>query len=197
MPEVGVNPEGGRYTWEDFLELEEDDLRELIDGELVEVEVPTGIHERIVALLIQWLGTWADAHDAGMVFGSGYKVRISKSRGVMPDVQFFRKENLPRGYSKGLANGHPDIAVEILSPSSVRYDRVTKLAWYAQIGTSEYWLVDPEHRTVERLVLHAERYLIAQALEGDVVFAPESCAGLEIPLAKLWSAVDELGAARE
>ena len=36
------------YTWDDFVALEEDDLRELIDGELVEVEVPTKLHEYIV-----------------------------------------------------------------------------------------------------------------------------------------------------
>jgi len=36
------------YTWDDFVALEEDDLRELIDGELVEVEVPTASHEYIV-----------------------------------------------------------------------------------------------------------------------------------------------------
>jgi Uma2 family endonuclease len=37
----------GRYTWDDFVALDEDDLRELIDGELVEVEAPTKAHERI------------------------------------------------------------------------------------------------------------------------------------------------------
>jgi len=36
-------------TWDDFVALEEDDLRELIDGELMEVEVPTALHETIVA----------------------------------------------------------------------------------------------------------------------------------------------------
>ena len=39
--------ESGRYTWDDFIALEEDDLRELIDGELVEVEVPTDGHEHV------------------------------------------------------------------------------------------------------------------------------------------------------
>ena len=41
-------PGSGPYTWDDFVALEEDDLRELIDGELVEVEVPTVKHEEIV-----------------------------------------------------------------------------------------------------------------------------------------------------
>ena len=48
-------------------------------------------------------------------------------------------------------DGTPDLVVEILSPSSRRYDRVTKLRWYAQLGVPEYWLVDPDARTLERL----------------------------------------------
>ncbi|HEY3819489.1 MAG TPA: hypothetical protein VGL81_20105 [Polyangiaceae bacterium] len=47
------------YTWDDFIALEEDDLRELIDGELVEVEVPTKLHEYIVWLLSHYLAAWA------------------------------------------------------------------------------------------------------------------------------------------
>jgi hypothetical protein len=36
-------------TWEELGELPEDDLRELIDGVRVELEVPNRRHERIVA----------------------------------------------------------------------------------------------------------------------------------------------------
>jgi Uma2 family endonuclease len=59
-----------RYTWDDFVALEEDDLRELIDGELVEVEVPTARHEDIVMVLGQLLGNWADAGHGGRARGS-------------------------------------------------------------------------------------------------------------------------------
>ena len=41
-------------------------------------------------------------------------------------------------------------------------------------------------------MLENGRYLITEALEGDEVFRPASFEGLEIPLAKLWAAVDEL-----
>ena len=53
-----------RYTWDDFIALEEDDLRELIDGELVEVEVPTFSHEEIVVAMVTALGVWSDAGTA-------------------------------------------------------------------------------------------------------------------------------------
>ena len=181
----------GRYTWDDFVALEDDDLRELIDGELVEVEVPTKAHERIAFLIAHWLEGWAEAGSHGTTLGSGYKVRITSKRGVMPDVQFFRAGNFPRGQQQGLVDGRPDLAVEVSSPSSVRYDRVTKLRWYASIGVPEYWIVDPSARTIERLVLANARYTIADALEGPSVFRPESFEGLVIDLAALWKVLDD------
>ncbi len=51
----------GPYTWDDFVALQEDDLRELIDGELVEVEVPTNDHEHIVLRIGGALAAWIDA----------------------------------------------------------------------------------------------------------------------------------------
>jgi Uma2 family endonuclease len=189
MTDVAV-PEPGPYTWDDFIALGEDDLRELIDGELLEVEVPTRSHERIGALIVYFLEGWAEAHGGGETLGSGYKVRITNKRGVMPDAQFFRAGNEPRDQEQGLVEGHPDVVVEIVSPSSVRYDRVTKMTWYAGIGVPEYWIVDPAARTLERLVLERGRYLIADALAGNRVFRPASFDGLEIPLSKLWKALE-------
>jgi|HubBroStandDraft_5_1064220.scaffolds.fasta_scaffold319324_1 Uma2 family endonuclease len=180
--------EPGPYTWDDFIALDEDDLRELIDGELVEVEVPTEVHEGIVPMLSYYLVGWSLAHGGGETLGSGYKVRIAERRGVMPDLQFYRTGNEPRGQTQGLAHGHPDLVVEVVSPSSVRYDRVIKMRWYASIGTPEYWIVDPAARTLERLTLEGDRYVIADALEGAAVFRPASFEGLEVPLARLWDA---------
>src|SRR5260221_12263296 len=156
MPDVAI-PEPGPYTWEDFIALDEDDLRELIDGELVEVEVPTKAHERIGVLITYFLEAWADPRDAGMTLGAGYKIRVTDKRGVMPDAQFYRAGNEPRGQEQGLVDGRPDLVVEISSPSSVRYDRVKKLAWYASIGVAEYWLVRPAPPTVGGVRLHHPR----------------------------------------
>ena len=71
----------GPYTWRDFVDLDEDDPRELLDGRLVEIEVPTWTHERIVAALILDLGTWALSRKAGQVLGSSYKLRIDAGGG--------------------------------------------------------------------------------------------------------------------
>ena len=187
-PMLQTAPSVGPYTWDDFVALEEDDLRELIDGELLEVEVPTRIHEFIVMMLGHFLNAWAIPREAGFVLASGYKIKITERRGVMPDVQFFR-----RGFTsaepteQGLVSGHPDLSIEIVSPSSGKYDRVIKLGYYASIGLPEYWIVDPAARTLERLVLDGERFRIDDALSGDDVFRPASFPELEIALAKLWT----------
>src|SRR4029453_4819766 len=83
-------PAEALHCWEDFIALDEDDLRELVDGRLVEIEVPTGLHEWIAPGRPRRLGNWVHEHRAGVVLASGYKVRIRHDRGVMPDVQFFR-----------------------------------------------------------------------------------------------------------
>lgn len=188
-PDVSSTAPSARYTWDDFVALDEDDLRELIDGELVEVEVPTLGHEKVVTRLATAMTVWADAGNGGFAVVSGYKVRISNRRGVMPDVQFYRRGNEPaEDQEQGLARGRPDLVVEVVSPSSKRYDRVKKLHWYAQLGVPEYWLVDPEAQTLERLALREGVYAIVESCGGDEVFRPASFEGLEIPLAKIWSA---------
>ncbi len=180
--------EVGTYTWRDFIELDEDDLRELLDGHLVEIETPTWAHEAIVVDLMTDLGQWARIRNAGQVLGSGYKVRIDDENGYMPDVQFYRSENFPTDQEEGLERGHPDLVIEVSLPSSRSEDGVRKLHGYAAIGVPEYWLIDIEARTLRRLILHEGTYSVVEAIEGNATFRPESFDGLEIDLGLLWSA---------
>ena len=106
---------GAPYTWDDFIALDEDDPRELIDGELVEVEVPTATHEEIVIALGYFLRAWVEKGHGGRVLASGYKVRISDRRGVMPDLQYYRQGNESAvEQQQGLVTGQPDLVVEIV-----------------------------------------------------------------------------------
>lgn len=180
----------GRVSWKQFIELPDDDRRELLDGRLVEMDVPTGLHEWIVVTLTSYLRAWAMARKAGVVFGSGYKVRIRSDRAFMPDVQFFRRGGRPLP-DKGLGAGAPDLAVEVISPGSARYDRVLKLQGYAEIGVPEYWLINPRRRTFERFRLAASnRYGCPERLDPDDSFAPDTFPGLCIPLSELWQLPD-------
>ncbi len=187
-PNPARRPSEGPFTWEDFVALPDDDRRELIDGFFEETEVPNQIHEHIVAMIIMRLMNWTLTRRAGRVLASGYKVQVSAKRGVMPDVQFFAKGN--PGHPIALEQGRPDLAVEIVSPGRGRYDRVQKLTWYQSIGVPEYWIIDPDERSLQRFVL-VEGDWRFKSFADDDVFRPETFPGLEISLAELWTFPDE------
>jgi Uma2 family endonuclease len=176
------------YRWRDYVALPEDDRRELIDGQLLEIDMPKRWHERMVMDLGSMLRAWCKKRGLH-VLGSNYRVRISDKRGVQPDIQVLSDATYRSGQDDGLEKGHPELVVEIVSPTSKSHDRVRKLDWYAQIGVPEYWIVDADARTLERLVLADGKYTIAQHGSGDEIFRPKSMRGLQIDLADLWAAL--------
>ena len=184
-------PSPKRVTWEEFVALPDDDRRELIDGELVETEIPTEYHEFLVVMVAHLLTAWA-LENGGRVVGSGYKVRIDDRRGVMPDVQYYRAGRARQDQAR--TDGGPDLAVEVISPGSIRYDRVKKLEYYRRIGVPEYWIVDPEEQSLMRFVLgeHPDAsgkvWVTTHALTAeDREFAPPSFPGLVIDLPQLFT----------
>jgi Uma2 family endonuclease len=56
-------------------------------------------------------------------------------------------------------NGAPDLVVEILSPTTARYDRVVKFQKYLEAGVREYWMVSPEEKTVQVHILNNDQYV--------------------------------------
>jgi Uma2 family endonuclease len=174
------------HHWEDFIALPDEDKRELVDGRLLETEMPNKWHERIVGSLIIALGVWCQKRGL-QVLGSGFKVRVSDTRGAMPDVQVLTRETFDGASENGLESGHPELVVEIISPGSRAHDRVRKLAWYASIGVPEYWIVDADVQTIERLVLEHGTYRIDQTAQGNQIFKPRSMRGLHIDLRALWA----------
>lgn len=172
--------------WTEFVALPDDDRRELIGGQLMELEVPTQLHEHIVMMIGYFLTAWRrERGGGGVALSSGYKVRIDDEHGFMPDVQYFKRgREVPQ---QGLTEGGPDLAVEVISPSSAKFDRVDKLEGYEAIGTAEYWLIHPEQRTLHRYLLHDGQLVLEEALQGEVSFRPGTFTGLEIPLGELWT----------
>ena len=58
--------------------------------------------------------------------------------------------------------------VEVLSPSTSRYDRVLKFSRYAEAGIPQYWMVDPQKPSVEVFDLDGDgNYLPTARAEGD------------------------------
>lgn len=87
---------------------------------------------------------------------------------------------------KGGCKGAPDMVAEILSPATAKYDRLTKFRLYQKSGVREYWIVDPESRTVAAHVLENGKYVAFAYGEEDLapVHVLEGC---EINLADVFA----------
>lgn len=183
-----------RLTLEDWANLPEDEPGELVDGRVVEEEVPDYAHEMIVIWLGRHFSEWLDERGSGFVGGSDAKFAVRKDRGRKPDLTVY----LPGGRippRRGIVRVAPDIMVEIITstPRDTRRDRVEKTAEYATFGVRWYWLVDPERRTLEILGLgESGLYTLALAAADGVLERIPGCEGLTLDLSALWEKLDTL-----
>lgn len=179
-------PSGPRLSIDEWAALPEDEPGEWVDGHLAEEEVPDPIHELAVAWLLtffkQWLG-----ERGGFVFGSEVKFVVSPTRGRKPDLSVYLPERSPPP-RRGVLRDPPDIAVEVISPSSAdeRRDRVEKMDEYAAFGVRYYWLVDPALGAVEIFELHDGRFARAAAGTSGALANVPGCRGLTLSLDELW-----------
>lgn len=187
------SPAVPELSLDEWFALPEDAPGELVDGHLVEEEVPDYVHELLVALLVRLLGNWVFP-QGGLVAGSEAKFAVGSGRGRKPDVTVYLP-NRRRPPARGLIRVPPDIVVEIVSPTprDGRRDRVEKLADYAAFGVAWYWLLDPQLRSLEILELDAQgRYVHVLGASAGTLQSIPGCDGLTLDLDAIWAAIDNL-----
>jgi Uma2 family endonuclease len=131
-------------------------LIELVDGRLVLLELPTLRHQDVVLELAFALRAWNHSERRGRLVIAAYPVRLRPGLIREPDVLFYLSEHADRAQEQ--VGGPPDLAVEVLSPSTRHTDLREKLAEYAAAGVQEYWVADPNRRWIEVYVLEGDRY---------------------------------------
>ena len=141
---------GKRWTYAEFARLpsEGSTRYEVIDDDLVVTPAPGRRHQRISMKLAASLHIFVRDHDLGEVYHAPFDVLFAEGDYMEPDLVFVRKARLDVLSDRGV-EGPPDLIVEITSPSTAHRDRGVKLQRYRLFGVGEYWVVDPEARTVE------------------------------------------------
>jgi Uma2 family endonuclease len=163
-----------KFRYEDYKSLPESETRryELLDGELVMVPSPSEYHQRLSCNLAFLLWQYIKKQDLGRIYHAPLDVVLgegSRREIVQPDILFIAKDR----YSIITAaeiQGAPDLVIEILSPATAERDRTYKSTSYARYGVKEYWLVDPDTRTIAVLILGAQGFdLFATYCDHDVL----------------------------
>ncbi|OQX02730.1 MAG: hypothetical protein BWK80_57230 [Desulfobacteraceae bacterium IS3] len=133
-----------KMNYEEFLEWSDENVHaEWRDGEGIVQTPPKLIHQAVSDFLHNILNLYITLFDLGKVVTAPFEVKLSPGGASRePDLFFVAKENLSRLTEERL-NGPPDLAVEIVSKSSVKFDRDEKFRDYQQAGVREYWIIDP------------------------------------------------------
>ncbi len=120
---------------------------EAVDGELIVSPSPSYAHQRAVGALVTWLTTYAEENRIGVVLSAPFDVVADAKTVVQPDVLVLPLvgDRVPSGWPDA---GRLLLAIEVLSPSSIRADRFLKRGKYQAMGWPT-WLVDLEQQTVE------------------------------------------------
>ncbi len=174
-----------RYTFDDFLALVGDDRKaDLLNGVIYMASPESLEHNRLEGWLYRVVSRFVELRDLGEVFFGKVAFRLTEHYAPEPDLGFVAKGS-GATLERGCVNGPPDLAVEIVSPDSVRRDYVDKRIAYEEAGVKEYWIIDPMRQETTFLVLSAETYQDQLPEKGE--FHSKVLAGFSIEVAWLFS----------
>ncbi len=122
---------------------------ELVDGELLVTPSPGWPHQRTVKNLLVLLDAFLRSTRVGEVLSSPSDVELEPEFISQPDLFVLSRAEIQRLMREGFPVYALMLAIEVISPSSGRQDRVRKRPKY-QKHVQEYWIVDPDARLIER-----------------------------------------------
>ena len=138
------------WTRDEVLALPDDGRRyELIDGELLMTPAPRGLHQRAVMSLVRRVDPYVLAHRLGATGFAPSDLDLKSGQSLQPDLYVVPLREDGREPIEWRDYGIPLLVAEVLSPSTARFDRITKRRRYQRSGVPLYWVVDLDARLVE------------------------------------------------
>ncbi|MDR2258250.1 MAG: Uma2 family endonuclease [Treponema sp.] len=159
------------YTYQDYLETDDDYRAEIFDGALYVKSPPARYHQDISRNLLLKIGNFLEG-ESYKVYAAPFGVRLfpksdlSDDTYVEPDITVVCD---PAKLDDRGCKGPPDMIVEILSPANRQNDMLIKFRKYLRAGVREYWIVDPEGKTVHVCILDGEQYRVSVYDETQTV----------------------------
>lgn len=174
-------PRQGEWTYQDYMRLPDDGYHyEVIKGVLYMTAASRPRHQRASRNLLVALHLFVTEQETGEVLSSPIDVLLGDlATPVEPDIIFISRQRSSIIEEK-FVKGAPDLIVEILSPSNWVVDRRDKFAVYQASGVGEYWIVDPDTKTVEVYHLRQDSYALLERYEPGQTVQSELLTGFEI-----------------
>jgi Uma2 family endonuclease len=179
-------PKFTTVTYDEWLRMPEvqDAIEEVVNGEIRIMPPNKWNHSEIVQNLYDALSPQLDKRKIRVkVTNFGLIIRKSPLTSRVPDLAVFDLSSMVE--QDGYIHSAPQVAVEVLSPANTRREREEKLNDHASIGTPEVWVISPEGKTVEVLLLEDGR-LRCSTILAEGALKPVRFPGVEINIADIW-----------
>jgi Uma2 family endonuclease len=170
------------YGYDDYVKWN-DGRWELFDGEVYDMSPwPSQAHQETSVELLVLIHSFLKGKPC-KVFSAPFDVRLNYDGNddtvCQPDLLVVCDASKLDG---ACCKGAPDFIVEIISPSTARMDRIIKFEHYRRAGVREYWIIDPEEKTLLACVLNKTGKFEVSAHTIEDVVAVSALPGLSIAL---------------
>ena len=157
---------------------------EIIDGELIVSRRPHLDHSEIIMTLGSFLRPAVRTLGGKVLAEPGIVWGEEAEDNVVPDVAVVLSDRLHLAKGPALS-GTPNIAIEVVSESSLSTDYVQKRYLYERTGAQEYWIVDRFERRVQVWQFTGEHATSVSYGDTDIL-TTQLLPGLRIPVHEIW-----------
>jgi Uma2 family endonuclease len=182
-------PKQGDWTYNHYAALPDDGQRyEIVNGVLVMVPAPSWFHQEVAGAFYRHLHDYLVSNGLGGAFTSPIDVELTPSNMFQPDVVVLLKASREKLHEQHIV-GAPDLVVEVASPGTRAVDRLSKYEAYARAGVPEYWIANPETKTIEVLVLEAGKYHSLGVFREKATLPSRIVPGFSVPVEQFFVSV--------
>lgn len=179
-----------RMTAQEYLAEPDESVRsELVEGEVI-VHGPGPPHQYVVQELYDALRAWQRREPGRGRLWLPLDVQIDERNVFSPDLLWYA-EGRPDVLHDERPFPVPDLAIEVRSPSTWRYDIGAKKAAYERNALAELWLVDPTTSDVfvfRRSSVKVASFDVALELGPDDTLTSPQLPGFAVALATIFPA---------
>lgn len=185
-----MNSARRQATYEDLLKVPDLLIAEILDGDLFTFPRPASPHAYATSTLTQELGPFS--RRLGNPGGPGgwwilFEPELHlDSDIIVPDLAGWRRERMPVLRNVPYFEQAPDWACEMLSPGTMRVDRIRKMRIYAREQVGHVWLVDPLAHTLEVYRLEGSHWILLDTYDGEEPVRAEPFDAIELDLNRWW-----------
>jgi Uma2 family endonuclease len=152
-----------------YQNLPEGTLAQLINNQIYMSPAPTNSHQKILGKIFSQLFQFVEQNNLGEVRVAPFDVFLNRKNAYQPDIVFIANDNLYNLKESGFY-GAPDLVIEVLSPSTWRFDKEDKKDEYERSGVKEYWMVDTADKSAEGFYLENNEFKPLPTNKGSITF---------------------------